>query len=397
MSEYLASLFSIFLPMQLMREFLIVVGTWVRSIRWDALIRLLSCALLGLGLILFVLYLNDKVFEHYWNRRRKIHHLTIRNLGNTPSIFLLRVVSLPRQLTIRFTVGGSPMIITTQKKKETSAPEKQQSREPEPASAENGKRTSNNSGELIPDLSDPWKQMDNTKEAVQKTAGTAKKTAMEAAKTSGLMASILGTISTLLPFGNKAMKTGQEALKGFQQDTNQAVTLVSNKVNNVDTLKKQTGKLASKVPDMAKIKADELFTAEDDLDEEESAKHNIGQLRDFIYDEDAWRKSIDKKDESGRELNYAQSRILEPGDSMKIDVEIRNRSGNLSPVSLLYKIEIWQVPQTNLNLAAPRQTVSGVVAYPAISPFEQFIPAVAVIIATILAAIMMACFCHMLY
>jgi len=59
----------------------------------------------------------------------------------------------------------------------------------------------------------------------------------------GLFASILGTIATLLPFKIPGLQDTQSSLKNFQQETNTAIGTVNTKVNAVNTLADQVGKL----------------------------------------------------------------------------------------------------------------------------------------------------------
>ena len=63
-----------------------------------------------------------------------------------------------------------------------------------------------------------------------------------------------------------------------------------------------------------------------------------------------------------------------------------NLSASSAPVSLLYKIEVLQIPQTNLQLAAPREYISGIVIYPKFSVFSKLLPVV-IIIGLIVASI----------
>ena len=74
-----------------------------------------------------------------------------------------------------------------------------------------------------------------------------------------------------------------------------------------------------------------------------------------------------------------------------------NISNSSAPISLMYKIEVLQIPQTNLQLAAPKEYVNGIVIYPKISVWSRIIP-YAVIIALITISIqLLAGYSHLIF
>ena len=86
--------------------------------------------------------------------------------------------------------------------------------------------------------------------------------------------------------------------------------------------------------------------------------------------------NIGKEDDNGGALNFAQSRVLEPGDSLKIDIEIMNLSESTAPISQLYKIEVIQVPQTRLHLSSVSRYLNGIVIFEKVSQFSRIFPSV---------------------
>jgi hypothetical protein len=113
----------------------------------------------------------------------------------------------------------------------------------------------------------------------------------------------------------------------------------------------------------------------------DAGNSGTGSLRDknFVYDEEVWNKNIGKVDELGGSLNFFQSKILNPGESMKIDVEIMNLSESAAAVSHLYKIEVLQIPQTRVPLTAPNHYVNGIVIYEKVAQIERILPQMIVV------------------
>lgn len=344
--------------------------------------------------------INDKIFETYTSKHVKKHHLTITNHGNVPSIFLFRTIDLPKQLAIRFRVDGNPMIWVSQKDKNEPEPgqEKKKSASAEQTAAPvPGKRNSAAPTPLVPDLDKPFAAA----ETITKTAGSV-------SRKTGLFAGIINSITNLLPFKSKALNQAGEELKGFQQDTNDAVKSMNTKIGNVDTLGNQVNSLfkqgSSPLQPVAEsgggISALENTASGAGVTEQvlrNADADTTVRLKNFVYDEDVWHRNIGKVDENGGSLNYAQSKILEPGESMKIDLEVMNLSEDPAPVSLLYKIEVLQIPQINLQMAAPKQYISGVVIYPKQTEVTRLVPAALMTLLILISVQLLVLLSHLLF
>ena len=344
----------------------------IASVPWDEIARVLAFILVGILCLDVIFFVNDRIIASAAARRVREHHLTIRNNGNTPSIFMLRPMGLPKDMAIDFYSGGNPMICVTRKKKnEEPAAEKASEKPASQAGSGSPAGGKNNAGgALIPDLSDPMKPVDTVRNA-----------ATEVGKKTGLIAAILGTIASLLPFRSKALQDGANSLKNVQQTSSQTVGTINNKINSADTLKRQVGNLGPKNADAGKLtaKAGEIRLNAGEQDPgiepgEASAYNTPSYVSDFVYDEKVWKKNRGKTDEKGGSLNYAQSQLLKPGESVRIDMKIREWNSDVESFSRLYKIEIWQIPQTDQHFAAPRQSVSGIVTFSRISHLDRFIP-----------------------
>lgn len=380
------------------------------DINWIQIIKIAMFIALAVGLTIVLLVANDKVFEYYNSKRIKKHHLTIRNNGNVPSIFLLRTVDLPKQLVIRFRVGDLPMIWMSRKEAPKAQPEEEITEAPEEAPA--GRRSTETT--LVPDLKDPFS---NAVDAAGKAVTGARKTASNVGKTTGLFAGIINSVTSLFGVKSEGLQNAQGALKDVQQVSNQAIQSVNTKLGTADTLSNQVGSLIPKnvIPDAAKgivsdvkkagsavsaLQQSEAFPGSVGPELKENGTMNLSQpvgARDFVYDEEVWRSNLGKVDEEGGDLNYAMSKTLQPGESMRVDVDIMNTSRSSAPVSLMYKIEIQQIPQTKLQLAAPKEYISGIVIYPKISVMSRIIPYTVVVGLIVISIQLLAGYSHYIF
>ncbi len=358
---------------------------------------------LFLGVVTFcyvsLFLINDRIFEIYTSRRIKKHHLTITNHGNVPSIFLLRTIDLSKQLAVRFRVGSSPMIwVSLADKSDTEKQETQKQSVAAGAPVPAPEQAGGTGDSLIPNLEKPFSDSVNT---VRKGVG-------QVSRKAGLISGIITSVTNLLPFlKNKKLQQAQESLKGFQQDTSNMIKSVNTKIGNFDTLTNQVNSVVKPgmmpmqssggMPSVPTLKS---FPAASGISEaviENPGNDTSFRMKKFIYDEDVWHQNIGKVDENGGSLNYAQSKILEPGESMRIDVELMNLSESSSPVSLLYKIEILQIPQTKMQLAAPKQQISGIVIYPKISELSRLLPASIMVILIVIVIQLVTGLSHLLF
>ena len=361
-------------------------------INWSKVLRVNVVLLLALFLAGLLFIVTDSVTDRLINRRIKQHKLTITNNGNTASLFLLRTVDLPKSLAIRFRTGGMPLIRVTYEPKKTvtevpavvevSAVDNVAQR-PDP---------DDHIQTLIPDLSDP---MQKKKDSVtpQDAVNSVTKSINDVGKKAGFFASILSNISTLLPNKVSGLQEAQASLKSIQQKTTEVTSSIGTKVNTVDSLGSQLGQLAGadKVASAAKSVApmanqkmsavmqaaggfdSNQFDSNEPLDIDQPREDYIND-KNFVYDEEVWNRNIGKVDELGGSLNFFQSKILKPGESMKIDVEIMNLSESSAAVSHLYKIEVLQIPQTKMQFRVPSHYVNGIVIYEKLSQFERILP-----------------------
>ena len=346
------------------------------------LLKVSSVLFLAMLLFCILVLVNDKMYDASIRRRVKTHHLTIRNNGNSASLYLLHTVDLPKTLAVRFRIDGNPLIWVSLDKKDGV---KDQNPDSDKEDEENKETVQTPSGEersvhetLIPKLDNPMAAV-----------GAVTKAVSDVGKKAGFFASIFSTVSSLLPKSSSLLNEAQSSLKGFQQDTNQLVGSINTKANAVNSLGDQLGKLpmADKLGDMAKSSGAETVEklkaeakgsfqqySESEHGTENGAASNLNLGGNFVYDESIWQKNIGKVDEQGGALNYAQSRILQPGESMKIDIEIMNLSENNSSVSQLYKIEVLQVPQTSIRFSSVSRFLNGIVVFDKTRQFDIILP-----------------------
>ena len=390
---------------QLFRDFIDEAARRLQDIDWETMGKVCSVMVVSMLLVSLLVLINDRMYEASMNRRMKVHHLTIRNDGNSASVYLLHTVDLPKTLAIRFRIDGNPMIWVSFDPGRNQEPEQQEAVQTAAVSLPEKKDSNQKSGSaLVPNLNDPLKPVQ-----------TVTKTASEVGKKAGFFASILSTISVLLPSMPSEMKDAQSALKGVQQDSNSLVGQINTKTNAVNTLGDQLGKLpgADKVGGMVQSSgADAAQMAKSAVmndpqqaslaggavkDAENPDDGNLVLGKNFVYDEEIWRKNIGKEDDNGGALNFAQSRVLEPGESLKIDIEIMNLSESTAPISQLYKIEVIQVPQTRLHLSSVSRFLNGIVIFEKVSQFSRIFPSVLGFLMILAAVQIIAAFTYIVF
>ena len=390
---------------QLIRDFIDELARRLRAVDWETMAKVGSVLIVSMLLVSLLVLINDRMQEASVKRRMKVHHLTIRNDGNSASVYLLHTVDLPKTLAIRFRIDGNPMIWVSFDKGRNQEPEQQETVKTAAVPASEIKESGQKSGSgLVPNLNDPLKPVQ-----------TVSKTASEVGKKAGFFASILSTLSVLLPFMPSELKDAQSTLKGVQQDSNALVGQINTKTNAVNTLGDQLGKLPgadmvggmvqSSGIDPAQMAASTVTgdpqqasrAGENMKDSENSGNGNLTLGQNFVYDEEIWRKNIGKEDENGGALNYAQSRVLEPGESMKIDIEIMNLSESTAPISQMYKIEVIQVPQTRLHLSSVSRVLNGIVMFEKVSEISRIFPSVVAFLLIIAAVQIIAAFTYIIF
>ena len=394
---------------QLLRDFVDEAARRLEAVDWMTMFKVCGVMVVSMLLVSILVLINDRMYEASIKRRMKVHHLTIRNDGNTPSVYLLHTVNLPKTLAIRFRIDGNPMIWvsfdTGRGEQPEQLPEQVQQApvKPEPVT-ETEESPKSDASNLVPNLNDPMKPI----QAVTKTVS-------EVGKKAGFFASILSTLSVLLPFVPSSLKDAQSSLKGVQQDTNSLVGQINTKTNAVSTLGDQLGKLpgADKVgalvqppavdsqqmvQDAVMSDADRSYRSGGAMKEPENADDgNLVLGNNFVYDEELWRRNIGKEDDNGGALNFAQSKVLEPGESMKIDIEIMNLSESAAPISQLYKIEVVQVPQTRLHLSSVSRFLNGIVMFDKVSELSRVMPSVISFILILAAVQIIAGFTYIIF
>ena len=373
-------------------------------VNWEAIAKVGFFNLASIALIVMLFMIYDRLFNYFQERRIKRHKLTIRNKGNVPSIFLLRSIDLPKELTVRFRVGESSMILVSQKPEATEE-EKQPEEAAQNVPAETQlPETDGSASELIPNLNKPFDPV----KAISETTEKGMKEVGKIGKKVGLLAGILGTISSLIPWRSPKLNQAQSALKGIQQDANNVIGTVNQKTGNINTLSNQ---FTSLVPDDVKKKAADVKkeaaaglqqgmmmpAAGGNADSQAADYQRTFGLKNFSYDEEVWSSNIGKTDANNGSLIYAQSKILKPGESMQVNVELMNLSESNVPITFMYKIEVLQIPQTKLPLAAPRQFISGVVAFPKVSRLTRVLPVGIVVFMLIFAIQMLAGLSYLLF
>lgn len=361
------------------------------NVDWMHIVKVCFILLLSLGIAVALFLLNDSLFEYILKRRTKKHKLTITNNGNTSSIFLLRAVDAPSQLAFRFSANGNPMVKVTYSVKKDAQPNEAPVENPAPVSAQTATEDETQGQVLVPDLNDPMgkakKETANARDAVDKVT----KSINDVGKKAGFFASIASNITTLLPIKLPGLQNAQNTLKNFQQEATQTTASITTKTNTVESLGNQLGQLpmADKLSGAAKSMGQEAAQAAGQMVNNAYSVNTAGTTsgfagaetltsKNFIYDENVWLHNADSDEEKSGLINYYQSKVLEPSESMKVDIEIANFSGNTSAVSHIYKIEILQFPQSNLHLTAPSRYVNGIVIFNKVTRFDRVLPFVLV-------------------
>ncbi|MBR6090903.1 MAG: hypothetical protein IKP86_13280 [Anaerolineaceae bacterium] len=355
------------------------------QVNWGLILKYTSLVFFTMILCGMLLFLNDRIFEYYSNRRVKRHKLTIRNEGNTASVYLLRTVNLPDTLAVRFRINGYPMIWLSQKLKETKNAEAASEQTAENSKNENQRWKSESGKDLVPNLSNPMDAVSATTKSIS-----------EVGKKAGFFASLFSNIANLLPWKTPGLSEAQQSLKGLQQNTSNLTGSINVKVNTANSLGDQLGKIVPKdkmgeLVQTGQMEPSSLTNAVGVSDNMQAVQGSGGydamtqeangifgstdvNSYDFVYDEKVWKNNIGKKDESGGSMNFAQTKKLEPGESMVIDVEIMNISDSAAAVSHFYKLEILQVPQSNLHLSIVSRYINGIVIFEKVSQLERILP-----------------------
>ena len=367
---------------------------------WSQIIQVGFFLLLSMFLFFMVVFLTNWIFDSYTKNKTRVHHLKIQNKGNTPSIYLLRTIDLPQQLAVRFRSGGNPMIWVSQR--DTVAEKEKQRKEAEEKQAAEMVKKTETQG-LIPDLKAP---MEKEGLSIGNTVKASKNELQEVGKKAGFVASFLANIANLLPIKSPKISQVQAEMKDIQQGTNEAIGTINTKAGSVNSLKSQVESLGIKtqIPEDAKAMINSGMQAEikdiavqgDRKPDDKSLSSRVA-LRNFVYDEDVWHSNLGKVDSMGGSLNYVQSRILNPGEEMDIDIEILNMNEASTTLSLVYKLEVIQVPQTRLPIAAPHEFIRGTVVCPKNSILRRLGPFMLDMLLIIIAVQILALYSHIVF
>ena len=111
---------------QLFRDFIDELARRLRAIDWETMGKVGSVLIVSMLLVSLLVLINDRIHEASVKRRMKIHHLTIRNDGNSASVYLLHTVDLPKTLAVRFRIDGNPMIWVSFDEGRNQEPEQQE-------------------------------------------------------------------------------------------------------------------------------------------------------------------------------------------------------------------------------------------------------------------------------
>ena len=367
MSELVTDLIAI----RMLREFLAQVTYLIRTVNWGVVIRAFFILIVGVILAVWLLSWCDNYMSRLARNRIKRHKLSIVNVGNLPSVYLLRSVSLPDNIAIRFRSNGQPMIwITRLDQDDIAAREKAEKKEaaedalPEPAAEAAANQSS--SSKLIPDLNNPMK---NLKAAEQNVKTKARKASR--------VSTFLSNVTSLFNVKNSVINKAASTLKDAAQTTTQTLTGMDSNLAKASSLMNQAGGF---IPDKAaeQVKqgaADALQKGSEAPSEaDEPALTEFSMAKNFTYDESVWRKNMTRRDKFGGSMIYAQSELINPGETLDVEVEILNMDESGAPVTLGYGIEITQIPRSKTTFTAPRQTVDGVVTFPKLPLWKMILP-----------------------
>ena len=392
MSDFITDLLAI----KMFREFLTEITILIRTMSWDVVIRVFCIVIVSVVLSVFLLIWCDQYMGTLSNARIKLHKLRIVNAGNLPSVYLLRSVSLPDNIAIRFRSNGQPMIwITRLDKDDIAAMEnKEKKTADEDSAAEKVQETAANQSagsKLIPDLNNPMKKV---KTAEQKVKNQARK----ASRLSTFMTNALD----LFKINNSALNKAASTLKDTAQSATQSLTGIDSNLAKASNLMSQAGDF---IPDGAanqvKQGAEALREAGAEKAPEEQANEltqaDFSMAKNFTYDEAVWRKNMTRRDKFGGSMIYAQSELIQPGESLDVEVEILNKDESGAPLTLGYTIEITQIPRSKTTFTAPRQTVDGVVTFPKRPLWKMVLPTALTVLMVVGSIQIIAALCLLLF
>ncbi len=357
------------LAIRLLREFLSQVTYLIRAVNWSVVIRAFFILIVGVVIAVWLLRWCDNYMSRLATYRIKRHKLSIVNAGNLPSVYLLRSVSLPDNIALRFRSNGQPMIwITRLDKDDIEAREKAEKEEagedtlPEQTAeaAENQSPSAN----LIPDLNNPLK---NLKAAEMNLKSKARKVSR--------ISTFLTNVASLFNIKNSAINKAASTLKDAAQTTTQTLTGMDSNLAKASNLMNQAGGFIPEKPaDRVEQDAAAENGSEAPSDENELTITDFSMAKHFTYDEAVWRKNMTRRDKFGGSMIYAQSELIKPGETLDVEVEILNMDESGAPLTLGYGIEITQIPRSKTTFTAPRQTVDGVVTFPKLPLWKMILP-----------------------
>ncbi len=367
MSDLVTDLIAI----KMLREFLSQVTYLIRTVNWGVVIRAFFILIVGVIIAVWLLSWCDNYMSRLAKNRIKRHKLSIVNAGNLPSVYLFRSVSLPDNIAIRFRSNGQPMIwITRLDKDDLAAREKEEKKEsgedvlPEPAAEAAANQSA--SAKLIPDLNNPMK---NLKAAEMNVKTKARKASR--------VSTFLSNVTSLFNVKNSVINKAASTLKDAAQITTQTLTGMDSNLAKASSLMNQAGGfIPDKAADQVKQGAADALQKDSEAPSEadEPALTEFSMAKNFTYDEAVWRKNMTRRDKFGGSMIYAQSELINPGETLDVEVEILNMDESGAPVTLGYGIEITQIPRSKAAFTAPRQTVDGVVTFPKLPLWKMILP-----------------------
>ena len=363
------------LAIRMLRELLAQVTFLIRTVNWGVVIRAFFILIVGVIIAVWLLAWCDNYMSRLSKKRIKRHKLSIVNAGNLPSVYLFRSVSLPDNIAIRFRSNGQPMIwITRLDEDDLAAREKEEKKEsgedalPEPAAEAAANQSA--SAKLIPDLNNPMK---NLKAAEQNVKTKARKASR--------VSTFLSNVTSLFNVKNSVINKAASTLKDAAQTTTQTLTGMDANLAKASSLMDQAGSfIPDKAAEQVKQGASDAIQAAGSKDSaapseaDEPALTEFSMAKNFTYDESVWRKNMTRRDKFGGSMIYAQSELINPGETLEVEVEILNMDESGAPLTLGYGIEITQIPRSKTTFTAPRQTVDGVVTFPKLPLWKMILP-----------------------
>ena len=79
-------LLNIIIHNQLIRDFVDELARRLREVDWETMGKVCSVMVISMLLVSLLVLINDRMYEASMKRRMKVHHLTIRNDGNSASV-----------------------------------------------------------------------------------------------------------------------------------------------------------------------------------------------------------------------------------------------------------------------------------------------------------------------